>query len=679
VTITATVTPNPGGGQVVMNGAFYDLDPVTGSAAFQKKFGVAGLLAVDVTYVGDTQFLPSMGTGYVQVNDHPVGLTLHVPDSVGRGDPFNVTVDITGSPPAGYGYVSVRDMTLGGLGFPLGSTAITGTSPLTVSIGGMMPGEYELQASWPGGPYYTSATSGLEPLTVFDRPTTTTLTASPDPSKWGEPVNVHVVVDPYQAEGSLVIKVDGSVVATPTLNPNGVANVSIVPGPPGAHTITAEFGDQANPTPPEPWAPSSDSEPHTVSSTPIDTTPPSGTVSINNGADIATDLPVGLTLTGADSSGIQWTEISNDGVSWYAYNANLTEWGWNLCDPDYGGVVGDGLKTVYVRWKDWYGNVSSVATDSIWLDFFGPTGTVTIFDGSGYVISSSVPVSVPATDDGSDVTAVSLSNDAVTWTTKAYEPTIDWNLTPGDGKKTVHVKWEDAHGNWSDESTDTIVVDTIAPSVGAPKHAYSSGATVSSGAMPTKFTWTGTDATSGIGHYQAALSTDGGAYSTISTTLTSAQLTRNLAAGHSYRLRTRAIDKAGNVGAWAYGSTFTVKAYQETSSSIVRSGSWSISSSASYWGGAERFANDAGASAKLTFTGRSFAWVGSVGPSRGSARVYVNGVLVKTISLYSASTAHRRVLLSLSWSTAVSRTVKIVVVGTVGHPRVDVDALVTGT
>ena len=57
----------------------------------------------------------------------------------------------------------------------------------------------------------------------------------------------------------------------------------------------------------------------------------------------------------------------------------------------------------------------------------------------------------------------------------------------------------------------------------------------------------------------------------------------------------------------------------------------------------------------------------------------MNGVYVKTVSLYAATTSYRRVLVSLSWSTATSRTVKIVVVGTTGHPRVDVDAFVTGS
>jgi hypothetical protein len=54
-------------------------------------------------------------------------------------------------------------------------------------------------------------------------------------------------------------------------------------------------------------------------------------------------------------------------------------------------------------------------------------------------------------------------------------------------------------------------------------------------------------------------------------------------------------------------------------------------------------------------------------------------VLVDTVSLNAPSTGYQRVIASLSWSTAASRKIKIVVVGTAGHPRVNIDAFVTGS
>jgi hypothetical protein len=54
-------------------------------------------------------------------------------------------------------------------------------------------------------------------------------------------------------------------------------------------------------------------------------------------------------------------------------------------------------------------------------------------------------------------------------------------------------------------------------------------------------------------------------------------------------------------------------------------------------------------------------------------------VLVKTINLRAATNANRRILYTAAWSTAKSRTVTIRISGTAGHPRGDVDALITGS
>jgi hypothetical protein len=70
------------------------------------------------------------------------------------------------------------------------------------------------------------------------------------------------------------------------------------------------------------------------------------------------------------------------------------------------------------------------------------------------------------------------------------------------------------------------------------------------------------------------------------------------------------------------------------------------------------------------------AWASAVGPTRGSARVYLDGALFGTVSLYRADPGYRRVVFERSWTTSASHTIRIEVVGTSGHPRVDLDALV---
>ena len=57
-------------------------------------------------------------------------------------------------------------------------------------------------------------------------------------------------------------------------------------------------------------------------------------------------------------------------------------------------------------------------------------------------------------------------------------------------------------------------------------------------------------------------------------------------------------------------------------------------------------------------------------------KVPANGGYVTTLNLYRSSMQYRSVVWQKSWATNWTRTIKLVVVGTAGHPRVDVDAFV---
>jgi 20S proteasome alpha/beta subunit len=69
-------------------------------------------------------------------------------------------------------------------------------------------------------------------------------------------------------------------------------------------------------------------------------------------------------------------------------------------------------------------------------------------------------------------------------------------------------------------------------------------------------------------------------------------------------------------------------------------------------------------------------WAGAGGRGRGSARVYLDGVYRKTVSLHAANVALRRIVYVANWKTQGAHTIRIVVVGTAGHQRVDLDAFV---
>jgi len=190
----------------------------------------------------------------------------------------------------------------------------------------------------------------------------------------------------------------------------------------------------------------------------LDTTSPTGTISINNGDGYTNSTAVTLTLSASDSSGVSKMEFSNDGVSWSSEEDYATSKSWTL-------TASDGLKTVYVRYKDNASNWSGLTSisDTIILDTTLPTGTILMNSGDAYANSTSVTLTLSASDSGG-VSKMEFSNDGVTWSSEEdYATGKSWTLTTGDETKTVYVQYKDNAGNWSVSIGDTIILDTTPP------------------------------------------------------------------------------------------------------------------------------------------------------------------------------------------------------------------------
>jgi len=400
-----------------------------------------------------------------------------------------------------------------------------------------------------------------------------------------------------------------------------------------------------------------------------------GVVSINSG-DPSTNDPVAEVSTPATGAVAIQIARRLDDVRFMdvpiPYAPVTTTW---LTAPWYGDDQ-DGVRTIYVRWADALNRWSDWSTDTIVLDRGLASGVVTVDGGAAVTTQhqASIGVGVNPTDAAS-VTAVQLSNDGVTWSApKLYAPTVGWTLAAGDGTRTVRVRWLDAQGRQSVSKSDSIVVDASGPIIGTvrPRVALGGrpGATV-----PVRFAWSATDL-SGVGSYDVQLRTGSGTWTAIATRIASASLTRSLSPTTTYGIRVRGRDIHGTVGPWSAETRIRASAIQESSSKIMWRGSWGSARATAYWGGATRWSSRAGSTATLTFRGTGIAWVAPVGPTRGRAAVSIDGVVVATIDLHATTAGSARIVFERTWSAATSHVIRIRVLGTTGHPRVDVDGLI---
>lgn len=236
--------------------------------------------------------------------------------------------------------------------------------------------------------------------------------------------------------------------------------------------------------------------------------------------------------------------------------------------------------------------------------------------------------------------------------------------------------------NWSEVDQGRVAVfagssikDSKAPVVSRPTVQIAASGIVHP-LVPVRIAWDGSDRTSGIARYQVQAQKDGGPWTGIGGVGTTTVATRSLAAGHVYRFRIRATDGAGNRSDWVYGSSFRLRWHPDGGSHVAYRGAWSVESGAAWTGGSVHSSQVAGARATLTFTGRGVAWVAATGPDRGKARIYVNGVLLRVVDLHATSARSATIVLRKAWSTTATRTIRIVVAGTPGRERIDVDGFI---
>ena len=188
----------------------------------------------------------------------------------------------------------------------------------------------------------------------------------------------------------------------------------------------------------------------------LDETLPSVTdFQINNGDAFATAIGTTLSYDYTEANDV-WAEYRNDGGSWSAresLSGGSVSKSWILRSEA-------GTRTVYLRLKDIAGNLSSTYSDDIYLSTAAP--------------EAPVPSTATPTNDTTPTWTWSAVAGAVNY--RYYFPDYPiielgnvTSFTPStplytNQDHTFYLQASDIAGNWSEEGSHTVTIDTIAPS-----------------------------------------------------------------------------------------------------------------------------------------------------------------------------------------------------------------------
>jgi subtilisin len=342
----------------------------------------------------------------------------------------------------------------------------------------------------------------------------------------------------------------------------------------------------------------------------------------------------------------------------------------------------------YLGSTDWKTSTDPDAVHERLLDVsrLGPRGDFTIASAThGYVAAGGGTAQVPVTVRRSEtsfervrLSAVNLPAGATAGPASTYgfgtaTTTVPVRVPAGSISGPTRITIiGDEHGI-THRTTATIDVDSDTPTAKTPTRSIAVHAMLGTSSVPAIVAWpAATDPTSGIAGYEVQRQIDAGAWTTIASTAARSVAVNELG-NRTYRYRIRARDGAGNWSAWVVSAPAWSGAVQETSPAIRWTGPWQQYLYANASRGATRWSATNGARGVLTFSGRGIAFASPLGPTRGHAAIYVDGVYRTTVSLFRSTGLSRVIVYATTFTALGTHRIEIRVAGS---RRVDVDAFV---
>ncbi len=247
VLLTATVSPVGAGGSVEFRNGVASLGTATirdGVATLSVPGLCGGTYSLAADYAGDASHYVSTSPAIVHVVD-PAPTTVSVasdlnPSLIGQAVSFTATVSDSS---AGCALTGTVQFVIDGL--PSGSPVeLSGDSATVSGITSLAAGPHDVHAIYAGNSSFQGSTSPTITQSVVVGPSSTSLSSSPNPSRFGHEVTLTATVTPDSATGTVLFFEGTDSLGTATLSA-GVATLTTAALGVGDHSLTASYGGNA--------------------------------------------------------------------------------------------------------------------------------------------------------------------------------------------------------------------------------------------------------------------------------------------------------------------------------------------------------------------------------------------------------------------------------------------------